>query len=229
MNITPYISTGITALDNLLAGGLPSQEISLIYGEATSGKTTLALSTALQHLKKNPATKATYIDSDNKLKHIRLSQIAESIAPNLLSRLYLHTPQTYSQQTALLQDIPTTLQPGDLTLIDSITGLYRVETGNLEKTFEVNKELNRQLGYIKEMALTSRITFILTGQVRSILDHSGVEPVAPRLLNYWSHTIIKMETTPNPSRRQVTIEKPALSPNSIYLSITERGLEEVKR
>ena len=227
MITTHNISTGIPALDNLLNGGLPSYEISLIYGKATSGKTTLALSVALQHLKNYPASKITYIDSDNKLKHVRLSQIARNIAPYILNRLYLHTPQTYTQQTRLIQEIPLTLQPEDLIVIDSITGLYRVETGNEEQTFKINKELNRQLGYIKEMALTSKITFILIGQVRSILDQSGIEPVAPRLLNYWSHTIIKMEKTPNPTQRQVTIEKPLLSPNSIYLSITDHGLEEV--
>lgn len=224
----PYLPTGINQLDYMLGGGLPTRDITLIYGEATSGKTTLAVKISLLHLKQDPATKAMYVDSDNKLNHSRLEQIEEHTAPNLLHRLQILTPQTYSEQTSLIQELTKILEPGDITIIDSITGLYRIEAGDESKVFIANKELNRQLGYIKEMAIITGSSFVLTGQVRSLLDSKGIEPVATRLLNHWSHTVIKLEKTPTQNQRQATIEKPEIHSNTLYLFLSDKGLEEWK-
>ncbi|RJS79912.1 DNA repair and recombination protein RadB, partial [Candidatus Bathyarchaeota archaeon] len=40
------ISTGCTSLDDLLGGGITSGSITLIYGEAETGKTSLAIQCA---------------------------------------------------------------------------------------------------------------------------------------------------------------------------------------
>jgi hypothetical protein len=76
------------------------------------------------------------------------------------------------------------------------------------------------------MALKKDITFILTGQVRNVLDTFNIEPVAPRLLYYWSNTILKLEKTLKPNQRQITIEKPDRSPNTLYFSLSDKGAEE---
>jgi RecA/RadA recombinase len=223
-----YLSTGIPSLDSLLGGGIPINEITLIYGEAATGKTTLAVTIALNHLESDPASKVIYIDTDDKLNHNRLYQIADQVNSNLLHRLHIQTPQTFDQQINLIENLSPKLEPGDLTIIDSITGLYRVEAGEEVKTFSVNKELNHQLGYIKEMSNNTGTSFILTGQVRSIFEASGIEPVAPRLLSHWTHTILKLEKNLTPNRRQATIEKPIKTPNTLYFNLSDKGVEEYK-
>jgi DNA repair protein RadB len=175
--------TGIQPLDEVLGGGFHAQAINLIYGEATTGKTTLSLTTVFHHLSINRSAKAVYLDIDNKLNASRLEQIAEAQGENLLPRIQLFTPESYSRQGDALEHLPE-LRLGDLLVIDSLTGLYRGETEDAEKTFRVNKELNRQLGYLSEIAKTTGSTMLLTGQVRSILDTRQVEPVAQRLLRY---------------------------------------------
>ena len=72
------ISTGILPLDQLLGGGFHNQAINLIYGEATTGKTTLSLTTVFHHLSQQSSAKAVYLDIDNKLNVSRLEQIAFS-------------------------------------------------------------------------------------------------------------------------------------------------------
>ncbi|HUV54821.1 MAG TPA: hypothetical protein VMW03_06405, partial [Candidatus Krumholzibacteriaceae bacterium] len=163
------------------------------------------------------------IDSDNKLNTGRLTQIAEPRGEGLLRRLHLHTPLSFREQEATLEQMPE-LDPMDLVVLDSVTGLYRGETVDEEMTYRVNKELNRQLGYISEMAVRSGAAFLLTGQVRSVMDTSQIEPVAPRLLSYWSSTVLKLEKTPEQGRRQATLEKPITSPNAINIWITETGV-----
>ncbi|TRO46072.1 hypothetical protein E2P65_06405 [Candidatus Bathyarchaeota archaeon] len=220
--------TGIQSLDELLGGGFHSQAINLIYGEATTGKTTLSLTTAFYHLSTDRSSKAVYLDIDNKLNTTRLQQIAKAQGETLLKKLQIFTPESYTMQGDAFEHLPE-LRPGDLLIIDSITGLYRGETEDAEKTFKVNKELNRQLGYLSEIAKTTGSTILLTGQVRSILDTSQIEPVAQRLLHYWSETIIRMEKTANLSNRQAILVKPNETRNPIILTINQTGITEEQK
>lgn len=226
MSTTDRVSTGIPPLDNLLGGGFRESTVNLIYGEATSGKTTLTLTTALHHLSQHRNSKTIYLDIDNKLNVARLQQLA-SENQRLLRRLNLYTPESFDNQSEALEQLPP-LNPGDILIIDSITGLYRGETEDTESTFEANKELNRQLGYISEIAKTTEATVLLTGQVRSILDTSKIEPVAQRLLRYWSTSIIKLEKTGAQSNRQATLEKPQGIRTPIILTINSSGIAEAE-
>ena len=226
MSAQNRVSTGIPPLDNMLGGGFHSSAVNLIYGKATSGKTTLTLTATLHHLSRNRSAKAVYLDIDNKLNVGRLQQLVSN-NEGLLRRLNLYTPESFDNQSEAIEQLPE-LDQGDIVIIDSITGLYRGETEDMESTFEANKELNRQLGYITEIAKTTGAAMLLTGQVRSILDTSQVEPVAQRLLRYWSTTILKLEKTALASDRQVTMEKPKGIRSPIILSINASGMVEAR-
>ena len=219
------IPTGIPSLDNLLGGGFHTEAINLIYGEATTGKTTLALTSVFHHLSLQPNANAVYLDIDNKLNMARFEQIAQSQGRNLLPRIRLFTPESFSMQSDAFEQLPE-LSAGDLLVVDSITGLYRGETEDTEATFRANKELNRQLGYLTEIAKTTGSTMLLTGQVRSIMDTQQVEPVAQRLLRYWSETILRLEKTPQQGNRQAILEKPEEPKAPIMLTINESGITE---
>jgi DNA repair protein RadB len=222
------IETGIESLDELLNGGLTCGKLNLIYGEATSGKTTLALTITTNHLAERKAAKCVYIDSDNKLKMDRVVEIAGYRNSSILNRFHLFIPYTFKEQEETLEHLPR-LEPSDLVVLDSVTGLYRPETGGEEQTFRVNKELNRQLAYMAELAETSGACFLLTGQVRSILDYNQIEPVSPRLLSYWSSFIIKLEKTPFSSVRNLVLEKPNRPGNVITVEVTDEGMRESSR
>lgn len=217
------METGIPSLDRLLGGGFHSSAINLVYGEPTAGKTTLTLTTVLNHLSSNRASKAVYLDIDNKLNVERLQQLFSN-QDSLLKRFRFSAPDSFDLQSITLEYLPD-LEPEDIVIIDSITGLYRGETEDVERTFQSNKELNRQVGYILEVAKTSGATMIITGQVRSILDSSNIEPVAPRILRYWSSTILKLEKRIQGSR-QITLEKPAGIRSPIIITINDSGFVE---
>lgn len=220
------IPTGSSSLDAQLSGGLATGELSLVYGEPAAGKTTLALSAAAQLLRRDPAAKTIYIDSDAKFTPTRLTQMTGSEEP--LRHLVYTRPTNFEEQAEALDRLPEQLQTGDLAIIDSVTGLYRVETGDTQKTFMENKELNRQLGQLKEVALATEAAIMLTGQVRSVLDSPtpAVEPVAQRLLRYWSDKVIRLENTATQGAKQATVEKPRGMRGAARFKITERGVED---
>jgi len=222
--------TGARGLDALLGGGLQSGAVTFIYGEPASGKTTLVLSIVVNHIRADPGARAYYVDADRKFSLPRFVEITGVDASEILKHFTYSKLENFEEQATLVEDLFLKVQRGDIVVFDSITGLYRVETGDSLKTWAVNKELNRQLGHLKEMALSRGIVLLLTGQVRSILDAPTpqVEPVAQRLLRYWSDTIIRMETTPRQGVRRVIVEKPESHRGTIRVNITATGLSDVE-
>lgn len=221
------LPTGLSPLDDLLGGGFRYGAVSLIYGEASTGKTTIAITCLARHLERDPWAKAYYIDSDNKLSTRRLTQITED--PKVLERLLIWRSMNFSEQGRTIESLPDLLPNGNIpVVVDSITGPYRLETGDSAKTFRSNKELNRQLGFLSETAKTRDSAILVTGQVHSILDRDPpeVEPVAQRLLGYWSDTILKLETTSIQGVRQAILEKPGGERRSCRFKLGEAGLEE---
>ncbi|MCW3992205.1 MAG: hypothetical protein NWE79_05825 [Candidatus Bathyarchaeota archaeon] len=226
------LSTGCDALDIILGGGFRFGRISLIYGEASTGKTTIALSCIVNHLRGDPGARAFYIDADRKLSTNRLMQIAGGDGDPLLERLLIWRPHSFSEQTEIIERLPTVLTSGAKpVVVDSITGLYRLEAGDAERTFTVNKELNWQLGVLSETAKTRGAAVLLVGQVHSIIgsETPQVEPVAQRLLRYWSDTILKLEMTQRAGVRQALLEEPDETGGACRFSLGDRGLADVIR
>lgn len=226
------LSTGCGSLDEILGGGFRFGRVSLVYGEAATGKTALALSCAINHLRREPGEKAFYIDADQSLSTNRLMQIAGRDGERLLERLLIWRPRSFSEQTEVVEGLLALLTHGaTLVVVDSITGLYRLEAGDAERTFTVNKELNRQLGFLSEVAKTRDAAVLLTGQVHGVLG-SGlpqVEPVAQRLLRYWSDTVLKLEMTQTTGVRQALLEKPEAAHKACRFSLSDKGLTDVER
>jgi DNA repair protein RadB len=221
------LPTGCAPLDEILGGGFRFGDLSLIYGEASTGKTTLALSTLTRHLRDDPWAKAYYVDSDQKLNTTRLAQIAG--APQLLERLLVWTPETFYEQNRIIEGLPDLISNGNIPVtVDSITGPYRLTTGASDRTFTANKELNRQLGFLSETAKARDAAILMTGQVHSVLDADPpqMEPVAQRLLRFWSDAILRLEPTSIQGVRQAVIEKPGDEPRACRFRLGEKGLEE---
>lgn len=205
-----HLTTGCTALDNVLGGGFRYGDVSLIYGEASTGKTTLAASVMINHLMSDQWNKAYYLDSDGKLSIKRLVMIARS-DESILERLIIWTPKTFEEQSITIENLHSVLSDEkSIVIVDSITGHYRFKAGDSKLTFIANKELNRELGYLSELAMTKNVAVLITGQVHSVLDstYPVVEPVANRLLRYWANVILKLEATTVIGVRQALLEKP---------------------
>ena len=226
------LSTGCRSLDEVLGGGFRFGEVSLIYGEASTGKTAIALSCVISHLRDSPEGAAFYIDADQRLSTNRLMQIAGIDGDRLLERLFVLMPSIFSEQTLVIEGMQWLLtREATPVVVDSITGLYRLEAVDAERTFAANMELNRQLGFLSETAKTRGAAVLLMGQVHSVpgSETPQVEPVAQRLLRYWSDTVLRLEMTPTSGVRQAALEKPDEARRACRFSLSDAGVTDVER
>lgn len=221
-----YVSTGCESLDRVLGGGFELGRVSLIYGEASTGKTALALSLASSFLRLEPSCRSYYVDADGKLSTDRLVQIVNG---SLLERLFIWRPRSFKEQGELLERLVMLSGKRSQIIVDSITSLYRLEAGGFDAPFLLNKGLNRQLGFLSEAAKARGSQILLTGQVHSVpgSDTTRVEMVAERLMRYWSDTVLRLEAASIPGVRRAVMEKPQLPSNECIFRLTDCGVGEV--
>ncbi len=229
------VTTGCEELDILLGGGLFFGEAVLVYGEAETGKTTLAIQCAVNAARMG--FKTLYVDSDNAFNPIRLTQIAEIDRDEVASSIMVFNPQGFEEQSDVIDHLHVYLTGNTkLLIVDTITTLYRLEMGDKEETFLLNRELNRQLAFIVEVTRRKRIATFLTSQVRSIVDdgmeeESPIEPVGTRVLKFWADKILRLERTARNSVIKVSLEKPTNTkgPLQAYLKISSEGIKDWRR
>jgi RecA/RadA recombinase len=224
------IPTGCKNLDNYLGGGLHPETISLVYGEAETGKTTLSTQCAANCA--NGGQRTLYIDCDGTFSVQRLGQITKKRFPQTAESIVLARPEDFRAQAVVIDQLSDYVSKGfGLTVIDTFTSLYRMRVSETpSKTFELNRELNRQLAVLAQTAKIKKIAVMITSQVHSVMDENPatVEPVATRVLKFWANAIFALKFTENPRIVRLTVEKaPLLSePKTVNLLIEESGMRE---
>jgi len=226
------VPTGCSSLDAVLHGGFPFSQLSLVYGEASTGKTTLTIQCAVECAKRD--LKVLYVDADRSFSQNRLAQVASDQLERISSNIVVFVPETFSEQTSLVEGIESYVSGSTgMIVLDTMTSLYRSSLGSSERVFAQNRELNRQLAYLAELAALRHVAVLLTSQVHALpfRPANQTEPVARRILTYWSRVILKLASTANPRVKSALLERHS-SPNvalaSCLLRITERGLEGVE-
>lgn len=222
------VPTGCGSLDKLLGGGLLFGDVSLVYGEAETGKTCLAIQCAVNAARLG--CKTIFIDSDGTFSPRRLSQIAYHDLDEVSPLITLVKPSNFLEQALAIDRLDEYLTPTvGLVVIDTVTSLYRVEIGEeKEATFSLNRELGRQLACLAQIAKTRKVATLLTSQVRSVFLEGFVEtePVATRVLRFWSDTVLNFKPASQRSTLKAVLEKHSerKCPISCYLSIGETGV-----
>lgn len=233
INVLQKIPTGCRTIDKILQGGIHSETVSLIYGEAETGKTTLAMQCAVNCAKKG--YKTLFVDCDGTFSALRLSQIASESFKEIADLVILAKPNNFREQAMLIDQLTDLIAKNfGLVIIDTITSLYRVKIAESpEKAFDLNRELNRQMALLAQNAKTQKVAVLVTSQVRSVLNDTyvHVEPVATRVLKFWAETIIDMKPTETPQEIKAILEKIPIKdkkpqPITCYLKIDETGIHE---
>jgi len=224
------IPTGSKTIDECLEGGLPAEAISLVYGEAETGKTTFAMQCAVNCARQ--FRKTLFVDCDETFSVQRLSQITGKQFAGTAELIVLARPHDLREQATIIDRLTEHIANNfALTILDTFTSLYRLKVSESpSKTFELNRELNRQLAVLAQNAKMNKIAVLITSQVHSVLDEvpASVEPVATRVLKFWSSAIIALRPTENPQIVEMTLEKTPrkLQPKTRLLRIEESGIHE---
>lgn len=229
---TRTVPTGCSGLDKLLNGGLHLSSVTLVYGEAETGKTSLAIQCAVNATRLG--CKVIFIDSDSSFTPKRLAQIASHDLNEVAPKITLVQPTTFQEQTLAIDRLDQYLTPQvGLIVVDTITSLYRAEFDKTkQKTFNMNRELGRQLAVLAQIAKTRKIAGLITSQVRSVFLEGfvAVEPVATRVVKFWADNVLNLRPADHRNTLKAQLEKPAhhMGPVNCYLSIEESGIRDCR-
>jgi RecA/RadA recombinase len=233
MNVVHKIPTSCVSLDRILTGGLQIGSVALCYGEAETGKTTLAIQCAVNCARKG--LKTLFVDCDGTFSARRLSQIASKDFDKIAELVILMKPRSFREQTVVVEQLPEYIVKNfGLVIFDTVTSLYSVRVAESpEKTFELNRELNRHMALLAQIAKTQRIAVLITSQVRSVFNDTyvNVEPVGTRVLKFWADTIITLKPTESASIVKAILEKAPskeekFQPVTVNLKIEEAGIRD---
>jgi RecA/RadA recombinase len=120
-------------------------------------------------------------------------------------------PKDFSEQTVVVDRLTDyAVKSFGLVVFDTITSLYSLRIAESpSKTFELNRELNRQLAVLAQAAKALKIVVLLTSQVHAVLNRipARIEPVATRVLEFWADTVIAMRPTEDHTLVNLVLEK----------------------
>jgi len=189
------METGCEQLDELIQKC--NNKTTLIYGPASSGKTTLAKLTAIQLLNENK--KVMFIDTENGFSLERFLQLTQN-NKELLKNLVLFKPKNFFEQHKTVQTIERTFKNFSLIVIDTIGIFYRKE---LKKNqLLANKVLGTQFSILNR--ISKEVPILLTNQVYTNLTDKKINNVGGNMVNSWADCLIQLKIKP----RRIKIEKP---------------------
>ena len=221
-----HVPTGCRALDELLGGGVETGCLTLLYGEAGSGKTNVCLQVARNVAREG--RRVAYIDTEG-VSLERLRQMCGDDFDALLPRILFSEPYSNEEQEKLIgQAVKMVEQATDLGLIvvDSATMHYRLTLRDDDP--EERRSLARQVARLLRVARKSDIPVVLTSQVWTDIEKGTIEPLGGHMLSHNCKSLVRLEKVGPALRRAVRVKHRHLAEGeAVRFRLTGRGVEDV--
>lgn len=207
-------------LDQLLDGGIESQAITEVFGEAGTGKTNFCLQASRECA--NLGKKVAFIDSEG-VSIKRLQQMCEGYDfKKILSKIMFLNPTSLESQERLIKDTNKINNLG-LIVLDTFNMFHRIKLEEDEKT--ANRLLNRQITDLQLIARKKDVPVIISGQVYTA-ENGEIKPFAGRGLEHMAKTIIRLDKTGIGKRQAIIIKHRSIPEGrKAFFTITQKGLE----
>jgi DNA repair protein RadB len=214
------LETGCKSLDQLLGGGLEPGTITLVYGEAGTGKTNLCLQLARNAILAERG-KVVYLDTEG-VSMERLEQICGKNMQKVLKGLLFYHPQSLADQERNTAQIEKIKAPG-LVVIDSLNMYYRLQLKTASD--EASRSITAQLASLLKISRAENAPVLITGQVYT--DDETVRPFGGRIMEHIVKTIVRLERTgPSGNRRAILLKHRSQPEGQVAeFVLTAQGIE----
>jgi DNA repair protein RadB len=211
-------------LDQMLDGGLESGCLTLVYGEAGTGKTNLCLVLA-----KNLALegkKTVYVDSEG-LSLQRLRQMSGEGQEKVLKEMLISEVHSLEDQDQMIGKA-IKLAEGNpeigLIVVDSITMFYRLSSREDERT--ERRVLAGQSARLLTLARRMNLPVVVTSQVYTDVGTGTFEALGGNVLHHNAKAIIRLERlAPGKRRAVLTKHRHLAEGRSAIFYLTDQGIE----
>jgi DNA repair protein RadA len=164
----PFHSSGSRALDDLLGGGFRAGRVTEVFGRSNSGKTQLAMQTAL--VAARVGTRTLFIDTEGSFRPERMEEIADArgwqVGGLLESVVYIRSDSSSEQMEAVrrMGDRAATSACG-LVVIDTLTRNFSVELPGRSNLSSRQAALNIHLSEMARDAYLNKRAYLLMNRV----------------------------------------------------------------
>jgi len=193
------ISSGSKDIDNFLNGGYLNGEVNMIYGPATSGKTTFCLMTALHFAKDK---KVLYIDTKNSFSVERVKQINDD--ERLLDNIIVKRVDSFDEQEKLIGELPNIVKNKiKLVILDVLDMHYRFVLRD-EEVKLVNAKMAQQLVNLTRLARNNNILVLVTNGVYEDLKERKATMIGGKMVRNWPKLLIQLRQN---EQKEAVLEK----------------------
>jgi DNA repair protein RadB len=222
------ITTGLEILDILLEGGIEKDAITTVFGPAGSGKTNIAMLTALGIARRGK--KAIYIDTEGGFSMTRLKQVCPDYK-KLIEHILFLNPTSFDEQKKSFEKLKNLISSKSgskigIIIVDTLGMLYRLErsTGD-EQSHGYHRELGMQVSLLNEICRKYGIPVLVMNQVYADFENSGVRMVGGDIINYGSKCLIELQSLSGGRRRAVIRKHRSIaSGKDCYFAIVQEGI-----
>ncbi|GAA5847977.1 hypothetical protein JCM5353_002563 [Sporobolomyces roseus] len=236
------ITTGSTALDNILGGGIETGAITELYGEFRTGKSQichqLAVTCQLPCDMKGGEGKCLFIDTEGTFRPERLLAIAERYGMNgedVLDNVAYARAYNADHQSQLLIVAAAMMSESrfSLIIVDSVTALYRTDFSGRGELSARQMHLAKFLRNLMRLADEFGVAVVVTNQVVASVDNApgmGGEqkkPIGGNIMAHASTTRLSMRKGRGAERVAKIVDSPCLPEAEGKFMITAQGITDI--
>jgi DNA repair protein RAD51 len=237
------LSTGSTAVDAILRGGIETGSITEIFGEFRCGKTqlchTLAVTCQLAIDSGGAGAKVLYLDSEGTFRPERLAEIAQRWnldEQTVLNNVVYARAYNSEHQSEILRESCAILQQAryGLVIVDSVTALFRTDYSGRGELAERQQALGKFLRMLQRMADEFGVAIVLTNQVQAevggnpFMGGPQYKPIGGHILAHAAQTRLSLRKGQAEQRIVKIYDSPSLPEDQATFAIDASGVMDVK-
>ena len=232
-------STGSSALDDLLLGGIETQAVTEFYGEFGSGKSQIChtlCATARQPVEQGGLNANTiYIDTEGTFRPERIQEIARSRGyeqEQVLKSIAVCKVYNSSHLELIIKNLGKYVDDfkAKLVIIDSIISLHRAEFAGRGTLADRQQRLNSMLHKVIRLAEIYNIAIVITNQVQSSPDTFFGDPTKAAGGNVLGHASTYRIYLRKSGENRIAkmIDSPYHPYSDARFTVNERGTDDIE-